>query len=155
MEWADELRQFRVEVDSLRLERARQIQLEEAEHQQMLGQLKESFENLQIPPFLEEMNRQLLDGQGKVALYLPWDSEAQPPPEASVDEEDEEGDELEEEDVASVILSWEDDGEREVAVDVGFGEDGVYLQVNGKDVRLREDALREALKRALCEELEL
>ena len=68
---------------------------------------------------------------------------------------DEETEEEEAGDVISAILAWAEEGPREVVVDVGMGVDDLYLQVNGADVRIKEDALRQALMRAFQEELGL
>ena len=155
MEWADELRQFRAEVDAFRLERASRLQIEEAARQSAFTHLKETFEELHVKALLEEMSRHLLDGQGQVILYLPWEPSDQAVESPEVESDDGSEEESEDEDVASAILSWEEEGERQVVVDLGMGERGVYLQVNGADVRVRDDALREALKRAFGEELEL
>ena len=155
MEWAEELKQLRREVDNLRLERTRRIEIEEGEHQQQLAQLKEVFEGLQIHASLEEMNRHLLDGKGEVTLFLPWESPPDDAPNPVADEEEDEEEPEEEVDVASAILGWEEDGEREVAVDLGLAENGVYLHVNGQDVRLTDDAFKKGLTRTFFEELEL
>ena len=153
MDWADELRQLRSEVDSLRLERAQQMEMEERERAERHAQLKDAFESLQVEELLEEMNRVLLDRQGEVTVYSPWATISETLAPGEEDEEDEDGPE-EAADVASAILTWVEDGPREIVVDLGVGLEDLYLQVNGADIRMRDDALKQALKRAFREELE-
>lgn len=106
-------------------------------------------ESLAVSDLLAEMNATLLDGQGTVEKIVSWES----------DEEDD-GDEdagLEEEDadVIALILTWEERGERELAIDLGVTDDGTYVQVNGIEVRAEREALEPALLQAFREELEL
>lgn len=154
MEWSEELRSFRREVDSLRLERAHRVQVEDEQRGERLVVIREAFEALQPESYLSEINRHLLDDHGQVTLYLPWDPSSEKPPEDETASGDDEED-PEDEDVASAILNWEEGGGRELAVDVGLEGDEVYLQVNGEDVRIEEGAMKEALKRAFTEELDL
>ena len=66
-----------------------------------------------------------------------------------------EGNDLDDDSEAfTAFLSWEEDGEREIAVDLGVTDAGVYLRVNGKDTRQERRALEQALLRAFREELE-
>ena len=150
MDWSSELRELRSELDSLRGERARLAGIEEAERQEYLAQMKGLFESLRIEDALGEMNKLLLDGKGKLETYSPWGIDEEP---AEEDEEtlDEEEETEEFTDSVSAILTWEDDGPMELAVDMGITERGFILQVNGNDVRLEEDALRQALIRAFRE----
>ena len=63
--------------------------------------------------------------------------------------------ELEESDYINVILTWEEDGEREIVLDLGFGEQGMSLLVNGVDIRLEQEAMERALVEAFRMQLEL
>ena len=69
--------------------------------------------------------------------------------------EEEELEELEESDYVNAILTWEEDGEREIILDLGFGEQGTSLLVNGVDIRLEQEALEQALVEAFRMQLEL
>ena len=153
MDWSSELRELKVDLDSFRRERERRAGVEEAERQQRRAEMNGLFQSLQIKESLSEMNRLLMDGQGELEVYVSWE-----PVEANVDEEegetDGENEELEEEtDSVSAILTWQEEGTREIVVDVGMLEKGYFLEVNGEDIRLEQDALRQALVRALREEL--
>ena len=79
-----------------------------------------------------------------------WETEGEDDPFYLEDVADEE-----ETDFVTAILSWDEQGEREIAVDLGLTEQGFYLQVNGADVRLERGALERALVEAFREELEL
>ena len=94
------------------------------------------------------MNRTLLDGQGTVEKIVSWEA----------DEEDEDGPMAEEEedaDVIALILTWEERGERELAIDLGVADEGVYVQINGIEIRAEREAMEPALLQAFREELEL
>ena len=54
-----------------------------------------------------------------------------------------------------MILTWEERGERELAIDLGVTDDGIYVQVNGIEVRAEREALEPALLQAFRGELEL
>ena len=156
MEWADELRQLRAEADSWRSERAALLRTQEEERDRNLAQLKDTVESLKVEALLEEMNRQLLDQKGRVEVYRPWEEQDQESIGEELPQEDEQDEEPEGADeVVSAILVWEEEGAREITVDIGMGERGPYLHVNGADIRVREEALRQALTRAFREELEM
>ena len=149
MDWTSELRGVKEELEPLRQERERQAIVEEAERQDRLAEVKKFFDSLKIEEMLGEMNRVLLAGQGNLEVYTPWDTEESP-----AGEEDEDGD-YEESDSVSAVLGWDEGGPLEIAVDVGPGSDRYYLQVNGVDIRLEEDAIQQALLRAFRDELGL
>ena len=151
MDWTSELRGLKEELEPLRQERERRTATEEAERQERLAEVKKLFDSLHVEGLLGEMNRVLVNGQGTLEVYTPWDIEESPTDGGEeVAEEDEEG-----EDSMSAVLAWDEGGALEIAVDVGEGPDGFYLQVNGVDIRLEEDAIQQALLRAFREELGL
>ena len=172
MEWGEDLRKFRESIEAIRQQPTEPREIGQEELDERLRLIQEAFEDLRPETYLEEMNRVLLDGRGEVELYLPWvadeDDEDDEDEVADEDEEDEDdGDEdededdddedeeeLEAQDVASAILVW-DDGECELAIDVGLEGDRVYWQVNGDDVPTNDVSLREALKKAFAEEVGL
>jgi hypothetical protein len=155
MDWSEEMRQFRTELDSLRLERARQIELEEDERRIAIAQMKDAFEALQVEGLLVDMNRYLLDQRGEVNVYLPWDIESQDEIDANQVDGEEYDETQDDSDVFSAVLTWDEEGVREVAANVGIGVDDLYLRVNGADIRMKDDALRKALLRAFQDELGL
>lgn len=155
MDWVEEMRQFRIELDSLRLERAQQIDLDEDERRIEIAQMKDAFETLQVEALLVDMNRYLLDQGGEVNVYPPWDIDSQDEVYENIENEEEFDETQENEDVFYAALTWDEEGVREVAVTVGIGVDDLYLRVNGADIRMKDNALRKALLRAFQDELGL
>ena len=175
MEWADDLQKFRESITAAQQQPPEPREIGEEELEARLGLIRTAFEELQPETYLAEMNRVLLDGQGELEVYLPWDDEDEDeddedeldrdeadddePEEDEDDDEDEdenedENDEAEEQEVASAILVWSN-GECELAIDIGLEDDHIYWQVNGEDVPTNDMALREALKRGFADELGL
>ena len=152
MAWRDTLGRLRDELAELRAERQRQAAAEDAEIQQQREELSRLTTSLGINQLLSEMNATLLNGQGDIETIVSWEAPAEGGDEdvgGSYDTEEEEAD------LVATILTWDEAGEREIAVDLGLGEDGTYLQVNGVDIRLEADALEQALVEAFRDELEL
>ncbi len=149
MAWRDTLGRLREELAEVRAERQRLAAAEDAEIQQQREELSRQATTLGITQLLSEMNATLLNGQGDIETIVSW--------EAPAEGDDEEVDDLEEEDadLIATILTWEEAGEREIAVDLGLGEDGTYLQVNGVAIRPEGAALEQALAEAFRDELEL
>ena len=148
MAWLDSLSELKQELAGVRAERLSQTSADEAEMQKERDELSRLAESLAVSDLLAEMNATLLDGQGTVEKIVSWES----------DEEDDgdEDDGLEEDaDVIALILTWEERGERELAIDLGVTDDGTYVQVNGIEVRAEREALEPALLQAFREELEL
>ena len=157
MAWRDALLKLREDLAEVRAERSRRAAEAEAEHQQRQQQLSELATSLELSGLLAKLNDILLDGQGEIEPFSSWetpeedDAEAEEADLALYDAEDEE----EEADFFTAILSWEEDGEREIAVDLGLTDEGLYLRVNGVDTRLERDALEQALVQAFRDELEI
>ena len=152
MAWRDTLGRLREELAEVRAERQRQAAAEDAEIQQQREELSSLAASLGLNQLLNEMNATLLNGQGDIETIVSWDAPAEDDDDAiEIQEEQEE----EEADLIATILTWEEAGEREIAVDLGLGEDGTYLQVNGVDIRLEAGALEQALVEAFRDELEL
>ena len=112
-------------------------------------------DTLGVSQLLNEMNSVLLRGEGKVEILSSWENgkeleELEELPLLLDNFEDEEGG-----DVLSSVLTWEEDGEREIAVDLGFADQGPFLQVNETDIRPEQQALEQALVEAFREELEI
>ena len=149
MAWLDSLSELKQELAGVRAERLSQTSADEAEIQKERDELSRLAESLAVSDLLAEMNATLLDGQGSVEKIVSWESDDE-------DDGDEEAD-LEEEDadVIALILTWEERGERELAIDLGVTDDGTYVQVNGIEVRAEREALEPALLQAFREELEL
>lgn len=155
MAWRDTLNGLREELAEVRGERQRQARAAEAEQQSQREDLSKLAEKLSIVQLLNEMNSILLRGEGKVEILSSWENgedkeEVEDSPLLLDDMEDEEN-----ADVISSVLIWEEDGEREIVVDLGFADQGPFLQVNEIDIRPEQEALEQALVEAFREELEL
>jgi len=149
MTWRDSLAELKEELAGTRAERLSQASDEDAEIQKEREELSRLADSLGVSGLLSDMNRTLLDGQGTVEKILSWET----------DEDDEDGgpgsEEEEDADVIALILTWEERGERELAIDLGVTDDGVYVQINGIEIRSEREALEPALLQAFREELEL
>ena len=149
MAWLDSLSELKEELAGVRAERLSQNSVDEAEIQKERDELSRLAESLEVSDLLAEMNAALLDGQGSVEKIVSWESDGDD------DGDEETGLDEEDADVIALILTWEERGERELAIDLGVTDDGTYVQVNGIEVRAEREALEPALLQAFREELEL
>ncbi len=154
MAWRDTLRGLRDELAEGREQRQRERQADEEEQQAQRLELGRIGESLGLTGLLQEMNSVLLNGQGEVENISSWEEETEEDPDESLLMPDN-LEEPEESDYINAILTWEEDGEREIVVDLGFGEQGMSLLVNGVDIRLEQEALERALVEAFRQQLEL
>ena len=148
MAWRDSLAELKEELANIRAERLSQASDEDAEIEKEREELFRLADSLRVSELLSDMNRTLLDGQGTVEKIVSWEA----------DEEDEDGPmagEEEDADVIALILTWEERGERELAIDLGVADEGVYVQINGIEIRAEREAMEPALLQAFREELEL
>ena len=154
MAWRDTLRELRDDLAEIRAQRQTQRQGDEAEQQAQRLELASISESLHLTGLLQEMNSVLLNGQGQVENISSWEEEK----EEDLDESLLTLDGLEEpedEDFINVVLTWEEDGEREIVLDLGFGEPEMSLLVNGVDIRPEQEAVEQALVEAFRMQLEL
>ena len=149
MAWLDSLSELKEELAGVRAERLSQTSVDEAEIQEERDELSRLAESLAVSDLLAEMNATLLDGQGSVEKIVSWESDEEVDGDQDADPEEENAD------VIALILTWEERGERELAIDLGVTDDGIYVQVNGIEVRAEREALGPALLQAFREELEL
>lgn len=155
MAWRDTLLSIQEELAEVRAERLREAREEDAERQTQRQRLSDVAASLEIAQLVIEMNEVLLNGDGIIEAYNSWEG---PHEDISADAELIDldlGDDDEDAEYVSVELTWEENGEREIAVDLGLSEEGLYLQVNGIDVRPEREALEQALLEAFREELQI
>ena len=153
MAWQDTLVELREELAAARAQRLQRAAEEAAEISKQRDELTRLAASLGISDVLSEMNRTLLDGKGEIETIVSWEPEQE---DDDLSRDDRDGDEDEEEaDGISAFLTWEEAEEREIAVDLGLAEDGIYLQVNGVDIRPERDALETALIVAFRDELDI
>ena len=155
MAWLDTLQALKTELDDTRRQRKEQASEAEQQRRVQREELSQIAESLGIASLVADMNRVLLQDSGTLDSYSSWEPSQEtspsPLPMLAGDDEDDE----EEADYISAELTWDEDGEREIAVDLGIGEDGVYLQVNGIDTRIEREALEQALIEAFRDELQV
>ena len=159
MAWRDTLTDLRNELADTRAQRLRQSKAEDAEAERARGVLSQLVDSLQIPQLLTELNEILLEGKGNLETFISWEEEdgedeGNEPEKGfnlvSLNEEQEELDEI------YMSLTWEENDERTIEVEVGNSEDeGLYLMVNGVSIRHEQAALEQALVVAFREELDL
>ena len=154
MAWRDTLRGVRDELAEIRAQRQRERQAGEEEQQAQRLEMARIAESLGLSSLLQEMNSVLLNGQGQVENISSWEEEKDEDPD-EVSPMLDGLEELEDEDYINVNLTWEEDGEREIVLDLGFGEPEMSLLVNGVDIRLEQEALEQALVEAFRMQLEL
>ena len=159
MAWRDTIESLQIELADVRAERSRQAKLEEAERHDQRRQLSQMAASLEIAKLIDDINSVLLRGTGQIESYSSWDP---PVPEAEREPANDleilhlgGEDAVEDPDYVSTVLTWDEDGECEIAVDLGFAENGIYLQVNEIDIRPEREALENALVETFREELQV
>ena len=150
MAWRDTLIDLKAELAELRSQRRRQAEEDQVEINRQRSELTQLAGTLRIPQLLEEMNSTLLDGKGEMEKIVSWEPLVDDADDLELDDET-----IEEADVISAILTWEEGGDRELAVDLGISDDGTYLQVNNVDIRPEPEALEQALLEGFRDELEI
>ena len=157
MTWHDTLEGLKQDLAEVRAQRQRRLEAEDADLQKERDDLSQMAQTLGIGELLAEMNATLLDGKGNIETIVGWESG---PEDLEMDpgigmNGDEPGDGEQDTDVVTTILSWDERGEMEIAVDLGLSDDGIYLQINEIEVRPEREALEQGLIEAFREELEL
>ena len=144
------------ELTNIRARRQSRVDEEAASLQKEREDLSNRAQQLGINELLAEMNNTLLDGNGAIETIVGWvtaddDLELEP----GISMNGEESDEDDDTDVITTILSWEEGGDLEIAVDLGLSDDGIYLQINEIEIRPERVALEQGLIEAFRDELEL
>lgn len=153
MAWRDTLYALRDELAEVRAQRQKRAADEEAQLNEDRRQLTSLTDSLDISGLLLEMNSTLLLDQGAVHRTNSWDTDIDL--EGDEDEVDSDPEAGPDEDAVITLLSWEEAGDREIAVEVVSDPEGASLQVNGVEIRPERDALELALVEAFRDELEL
>ena len=157
MTWRDTLEGLKQELIEVRTQRQRRVEEEDAGLQKERDDLSRMAKDLGVDELLAEMNATLLDGKGEIQTIVGWVSDDGDPDLDGVismngDEPDDDGEDT---DVITTILSWEEGGEMEIAVDLGLSDEGIYLQINEIEIRPERDALEQGLIVAFRDELDL
>jgi len=157
MTWRDTLKGLKQELTEVRTQRQRRVEEEDAGLQKERDDLSRMAKDLGVDELLAEMNATLLDGKGEIQTIIGWESDdGDPDLEGVISMNgDEPDDDDEDTDVITTILSWEEGGEMEIAVDLGLSDEGIYLQINEIEIRPERDALEQGLIVAFRDELDL
>ena len=157
MTWRDTLEGLKQELTEVRTQRQRRVEEEDAGLQKERDDLSRMAKDLGVDELLAEMNATLLDGKGEIQTIIGWESDDGDPDLDGVISMngDEPDDDDEDTDVITTILSWEESGEMEIAVDLGLSDEGIYLQINEIEIRPERDALEQGLIVAFRDELDL
>ena len=156
MTWRETLEGLKEELTNIRAQRQSRVDEEAASLQKEREDLSNRAQELGINELLAEMNNTLLDGNGAIETIVGWvtaddDLELEP----GISMNGEEPDEDDDTDVITTILSWEEGGDLEIAVDLGLSDNGIYLQINEIEIRPERVALEQGLIEAFRDELEL
>ena len=108
------------------------------------------FTELDVEKLLNDMNKVLFSGSGSLQVTKSWEDSSS----ADTEESEEDDEEVQDTDFISCVLEWEENGERELAVDVGRDESGLYIEVNGHEISMDEETLQAAVLYAVKEELD-
>jgi hypothetical protein len=157
MTWQETLQGLKTELTDVRAQRKDRVEEEEAGRKKERDDLSFMAKNLGIDELLAEINATLLDGKGEIETIIGWaDDDDVLDLEAEIsmngEEPDDDGEDTE---VITTILSWDEGGELEIAVDLGLSDDGIYLQINEIEVRPEREALEKGLIEAFRDELDL
>ena len=106
---------------------------------------------MDISSLLSQINTVLLEGQGTISYLQSWEEES----DDDASGLDESMDDFDDADYVSTILTWQESGLCEIAVDVELGEQGIAVQVNEVEIRPDPESLKSALITAFKEELDL
>ena len=157
MTWRETLEGLKEDLNEVRAQRQKQVDEDEAGLKKERDGLSQTARELGVDGLLAEMNATLLDGEGKVETIVGWESsdedlDIDPGISMNGGEPDDEDDDT---DVITTILSWNEGGEMEIAVDLGLSDEGIYLQINEIEIRPEREALEQGLIEAFRDELEL
>ncbi|MCH7737409.1 MAG: hypothetical protein IH872_08410 [Chloroflexi bacterium] len=157
MTWRETLEGLKQDLTEVRAQRQRRAEEDEAGLRKEREDLSRMVRDLGVDGLLAEMNATLLDGKGEIETIVGWESSDDDPEmdtgiSMNGGEPDDEDDDT---DVVTTILSWDEGGEMEIAVDLGLSDNGIYLQINEIEIRPEREALEQGLIEAFRDELEL
>ena len=157
MTWRETLEGLKEDLNEARAQRQKQVDEDEAGLKKERDGLSQTARELGVDGLLAEMNATLLDAKGKVETIVGWESsdedlDIDPGISMNGGEPDDGDDDT---DVITTILSWNEGGEMEIAVDLGLSDEGIYLQINEIEIRPEREALEQGLIEAFRDELEL
>ena len=149
-DWNEKLNLAASELESAREKRDDLIKETEAAIIRYQVEIETLFTELDVEKLLNDMNKVLFSGSGSLQVTKSWEDSSS----ADTEESEEDDEEVQDTDFISCVLEWEENGERELAVDVGRDEYGLYIEVNGHEISMDEETLQAAVLYAVKEELD-
>jgi len=149
-DWNEKLNLAASELESAREKRDDIIKETEAAIIRYQVEIETLFTELDVEKLLNDMNKVLFSGSGSLQVTKSWEDSSS----ADTEESEEDDEEVQDTDFISCVLEWEENGERELAVDVGRDESGLYIEVNGHEISMDEETLQAAVLYAVKEELD-
>ena len=149
-DWNEKLNLAASELESAREKRDDLIKETEAAIIRYQVEIETLFTELDVEKLLNDMNKVLFSGSGSLQVTKSWEDSSS----ADTEEREEDDEEVQDTDFISCVLEWEENGERELAVDVGRDESGLYIEVNGHEISMDEETLQAAVLYAVKEELD-
>ena len=149
-DWNEKLNLAASELESAREKRDDLIKETEAAIIRYQVEIETLFTELDVEKLLNDMNKVLFSGSGSLQVTKSWEDSSS----ADTEESEEDEEEVQDTDFISCVLEWEENGERELAVDVGRDESGLYIEVNGHEISMDEETLQAAVLYAVKEELD-
>lgn len=150
-DWNEKLNLAASELESAREKRDDLIKETEAAIIRYQVEIETLFTELDVEKLLNDMNKVLFSGSGSLQVTKSWEDSGS----ADTEESEEDDEEVQDTDFISCVLEWEENGERELAVDVGRDDSGLYIEVNGHEISMDEETLQAAVLYAAKEELDL
>ena len=149
-DWNEKLNLAASELESAREKRDDLIKETEAAIIRYQVEIETLFTELDVEKLLNDMNKVLFSGSGSLQVTKSWEDSSS----ADTEESEEDDEEVQDTAFISCVLEWEENGERELAVDVGRDESGLYIEVNGHEISMDEETLQAAVLYAVKEELD-
>ena len=149
-DWNEKLNLAASELESAREKRDDLIKETEAAIIRYQVEIETLFTELDVEKLLNDMNKVLFSGSGSLQVTKSWEDSSS----GDTEESEEDDEEVQDTDFISCVLGWEENGERELAVDVGRDESGLYIEVNGHEISMDEETLQAAVLYAVKEELD-
>ena len=149
-DWNEKLNLAASELESAREKRDDLLKETEAAIIRYQVEIETLFTELDVEKLLNDMNKVLFSGSGSLQVTKSWEDSSS----ADTEESEEDDEEVQDTDFISCVLEWEENGERELAVDVGRDESGLYIEVNGHEISMDEETLQAAVLYAVKEELD-
>ena len=151
MVWKDTLVNLKSDLADARSKLRSDWQAIENDLAAQRAELVKQADAIGITDLLSEINTVLLEGRGTVSYIKSWEEDSEDDSRSL----DESMDDFDDSDYVSTILSWEESGLCEIAVDIESGEQGIAMQVNEVEIEPQEESLKSALITAFKEELDL